>query len=103
MKIDIETKIFLQNRYNFKSHPPHTFTPDKLRTERLDQLKKDNLLLPEVLNIENIQILGRNNQNIKLRFYFPKSYKKNTKNPVILFFHVTAPTDIYTSLFVGSV
>ncbi len=80
MKIDIETKIFLQNRYNLKSHPHHIFMPDELRTERLDQLKKDNLLLPEVLNIENIQILGRNNQNIKLRFYFPKSYKKNTKN-----------------------
>ena len=87
MKIDDETKIFLQNRCNLKSHPHHTFTPNELRTERLDQLKKDNLLLPEVLNIENIQILGRNNQNIKLRFYFPKSYKKNIKNPVILFFH----------------
>ena len=87
MKIDDETKIFLQNRYNLKSHPHHTFTPNELRTERLDQLKKDNLLLPEMLNIENIQILGRNNQNIKLRFYFPKSYKKNIKNPVILFFH----------------
>ena len=87
MKIDDETKIFLQNRCNLKSHPHHTFTPNELRTERLDQLKKDNLLLPEVLNIENIQILGRNNQNIKLRFYFPKSYKKNIKNPAILFFH----------------
>ena len=70
MKIDIEKKIFLQNRYNLKSHPHNSFTPDELRTERLDQLKKDNLVLPEVLNIENIQILGRNNQNIKLRFYF---------------------------------
>ena len=87
MKIDAETKIFLQNRYNLKSRPHHTFTPDKLRKERLDQLKKDNLLPPEVFNIKNIQISSRNTKSIKLRLYFPRNYKKNTKTPIIIFFH----------------
>ena len=86
MKIDAETKIFLQNRCNLKSHPHHTFTPDKLRKERLDQLKKDNLLPPEVFNIKNIQISSRNTKSIKLRLYFPRNYKKNTKTPIIIFF-----------------
>ena len=44
MTIDKDTEIYLQNRIINKSVNHHELSPVKLRHERLNQLKKDNLV-----------------------------------------------------------
>ena len=51
MEIDAETKIFLKNRFDHQTTLHHTLKPIQLRKERLEQLKKDNLSPPKVLEI----------------------------------------------------
>ena len=87
MNIDAETKLFIQNRFNSNAKLHHTLSPDKLRKERINQLKIDNLISPEIFQTKNLEILSKDNKNIHLRFYFPQKYKTNTKTPVIIFFH----------------
>ena len=87
MEIDAETKFFLKNRFDDQTILHHTLEPIQLRKERLEQLKKDNLSPPKVLEIKNLVIISRYNKNINLRFYFPDKINKKSKVPVILFFH----------------
>ena len=87
MIIDKETEIFLETRVINNSKLHHLLDPIELRAERLRQLKEDNLILPKVYKIENINIKREFNKDVKLRFYFPKNINKKTKTPLIVFFH----------------
>ena len=87
MIIDKETDIFLKNRIKNNSKLHHLLDPVQLRTERLRQLREDNLIPPKIYNSENLKIKNRFNKNVKLRFYFPKHFNKKTKIPTIVFFH----------------
>ena len=86
MKIDKETKIYLENRIRDKSLNHHELSPVQLRNERLIQLKKDNLLGPDLNKVFGL-IVGENSTKIKLRIYVPFKIKKQKEYPVILFFH----------------
>ena len=87
MIIDNETDIFLKNRIKNNSNLHHLLDPVQLRTERLRQLREDNLTPPKIYNSENLKIKNRFNKDVKLRFYFPNNFNKKTKIPTIVFFH----------------
>ena len=87
MIIDKETDIFLKNRIKSNSKLHHLLNPVELRTERLRQLREDNLTPPKIYNSENLKIKNRFNKDVKLRFYFPYNFNKKTKIPTIVFFH----------------
>ena len=87
MMIDKETDIFLKNRIKSNSKLHHLLDPVELRTERLRQLREDNLTPPKIYNSENLKIKNRFNKDVKLRFYFPNNFNKKTKIPIIVFFH----------------
>ena len=50
MIIDKETDIFLKNRIKSNSKLHHLLDPVELRTERLRQLREDNLTPPKIYN-----------------------------------------------------
>ena len=79
MIIDKETDIFLKNRIKSNSKLHHLLNPVELRTERLRQLREDNLTPPKIYNSENLKIKNRFNKDVKLRFYFPNNFNKKTK------------------------
>ena len=87
MIIDKETELFLKSRFNNNASLHHLLEPNQLRQERLKQLKEDNLIPPQVLKIKNLEVPGRHNKKINLRFYFPKKYNDSDNFPIILFFH----------------
>ena len=76
MIVDKETNIFLKNRIKNNSKLHHLLDPAELRTERLRQLKEDNLTPPKIYNLENLKIKNQFNKDIKLRFYFPNNFNK---------------------------
>ena len=86
MQIDKETELFLKNRVKNKAKLHHLLEPNELRQDRLRQLKEDNLTPPQILSVKNIKVKSECNQDINLRFYFPKNFKKNKKNSIIIFF-----------------
>ena len=75
MIIDKETDIFLKNRIKSNSKLHHLLDPVELRTERLRQLREDNLTPPKIYNSENLkkniftQITGR------IQLFFVEIYK----------------------------
>ena len=73
MIIDIETDIFLKNRTKNNSKLHHLLEPVELRTERVRQLREDNLTPPKIYNLENLKIKNRFSKDVKLRFYFPNT------------------------------
>ena len=64
MNIDAETKLFIQNRFNSNAKLHHTLSPDQLRKERINQLKIDNLISPEIFQTKNLEILSKDNKSI---------------------------------------
>ena len=71
MIIDNETDIFLKNRIKSNSKLHHLLNPVELRTERLRQLREDNLTPPKIYNLENLKMCQKifkieNNNLIKI-------------------------------------
>ena len=87
MTIDKDTEIYLQNRIINKSVNHHELSPVKLRNERLNQLKKDNLVGPDINKVFELVVGETTISEFKLRIYIPFSIKKLREYPVILFFH----------------
>ena len=67
MMIDKETDIFLKNRIKSNSKLHHLLDPVELRTERLRQLREDNLTPPKIYNSENLKIKNRFNKDRRQR------------------------------------
>ena len=56
MIVDKETDIFLKSRIKNNSKLHHLLDPVELRTERLRQLREDNLTPPKIYNVKNLKI-----------------------------------------------
>ncbi len=87
MKIDKETKIYLEKRAASNSPNHQDLSPIQLRKERLFQLKKDDMKGPELKNVLEIEVGKDKLSKIKLRVYIPFKTKKDKKYPLTLFFH----------------
>jgi len=68
MIIDTETDVFLKNRIKNNSKLHHLLDPVELRTERLRQLREDNLTPPKIYNSENLKIKNKYNSYTIIRY-----------------------------------
>ena len=87
MKIDKETKKYLDDRVKINSPNHHELSPIELRKARLTQLALDDLKGPELENIFDLKVGDEENSKFSIRVYVPCKIKQDKKVPVILFFH----------------
>ena len=87
MKIDKETKKYLDDRVKINSPNHHELSPIELRKARLTQLALDDLKGPELENIFDLKVGDEENSKFSIRVYLPCKIKQDKKVPVILFFH----------------